>query len=128
MHKVNHPNGLQLKFPQTLSIEKIADGFLIQPSNWQELRSPSEIIVNLNTSQELSKQKWDGSKKIDGKVIYFRVEEVDGGSGGNIYTLIASKPLLKGYIYLKQTVQAEDINQADFSLGWNIIENSDFKM
>lgn len=113
-----------LELPLALSFQRTTSGFLIQPSNSLELRSPPKITVSLNSAQDFSEENWDSFKEINGQDFYFRVEEFHGGSGGQVYTLIVWKSFLEDYISLEQTIQAESLNQADFGLGWTIIEGA----
>jgi hypothetical protein len=121
--EVAHPNGLSLRLPESVSVEQTFNGFFIIPRKAKELRTPFEIEVSLH-ADERPEGEWPEMRQIKGDTVYYRIDRIGGGSGGDIYVLNAWKAYPTGYVLLRHYEQGEDILTPDFALGWIVISST----
>lgn len=113
-------SGLTLNASEELDIQQMSDGFRIRPVNFHKMRSPFDLTVQLK--KRLPEGQWPESKIVNKETIHYRIEKQSGGSGGTEVTLMAWKPCSRGYILVRQRVQAEEPTAPDHTVGWQAIE------
>lgn len=126
--EVVHPNGLSVRLPDSLTTSETDDGFLIVPPGDANAysRYPLEINVTLHRGEEQPDGSWAEQRRIESRVVHYRVEENEGGSGGSEYGLYAWESVPGGYIKYQQWAQAE-MSRPDFKLAWQVIEGTRIK-
>jgi hypothetical protein len=122
-----HQNGLSLCLPDSLTVEKRANGFSIYIKETKEqYRLPLEVNVSLQAGEIEPQAHWLQSWPLFSSLfnnVHYRVEEEEGGSGGVGYRLTAWQKQGDGYIVYQQVTQA-DGTSPDFSLAWQVIKAS----
>jgi hypothetical protein len=121
--RFEHPNGITLMLPRYLVADPTSTGFLVSTPQSRFLRIPEEVSVDLRADAREPKGEWPSTRDFDERVIYFRVDMEEGGSGGSTYILSAWETTQDGYIEVKQHTQAEGLSSPDFSLAWKVIEH-----
>ncbi len=120
MQKLTHQTGFTLSVPADIKYQATSNGYILFPPGGRELRSPIEIKVTYS-KEAMPAGQFDKTKKIEGDVVHYRMEEVNGGSGGTEYTIQAWKPLSTGYLIYEQLIQMEPPEKPDFELFWKIV-------
>jgi hypothetical protein len=120
-----HPSGLRIELPADVyEVEETATGWQIRPADAAQLRAPFEIRVALAAGARPAGE-WPEHRRLDGRDFRYRIDHVDGGSGGDIQVLHAWEETQgEAYLTLQQTVQAEPLAQPDFADGWAILERA----
>jgi len=122
MRTINHPNGMSVRYDgDKFSVRQIDNGFEFLDSNAAYVRSPSSVEVKLEPGSEPSGQ-WPKTKDVDGHRVHYRIEMKPGGSSGDAYTLIGwTNCSASHYLSIRQKVEAETAEAADFSSAWALL-------
>lgn len=89
-----------------------------------DLRSPMTVRIDLYAEPGLT-DATDQRQLKDGLAQY-KIEEMEGGSGGALWQLSAVRQTPKGALVMHASQQAE-FGQPDFSEAWAIFENAEVK-
>jgi hypothetical protein len=115
-----HPNGLSLRLPIALSAQQLPDGFIVDLAASRESRTPEQVTVVLHKGASEPEGEWPDKRVVSGRVFSYRMEQDKGGSGGEVYVLVAWCPYPGGYVRLEQVSQAEWPTVPNESLIWNV--------
>ena len=132
MKEYVHKNGLTIKLPADFSAEETDEGFIVQPADGsnKSVRFPVEARVALLKDGKPTDgdEKRMQQKSVGNRTLKYRVEKLDGGSGGAEYDFFAYESVAgsSGYISYRQREQSENSEPA-FNLVWQIIENTRIK-
>lgn len=118
--KISHHNGLVIQLPDSLAAIQTPDGFRIQPAQTAELRSPIEMIVSLHQGSAPAGD-WPDKRTLAGKLVRFRLDKSEGGSGGEMFTLTAWEAYSGGYILFRYSEQSEAVGTPDLAPAWNLM-------
>ena len=112
-----HANGLRTVLPQGFRAATTAAGFEFDEEG--ELRSPKRItIVRSDAKPELAAE---GEQTLpDREEARFAIQELEGGSGGDVYQLTAWRKATDGWIVMTEYVQVEHFDP-DFAVGWAVL-------
>ena len=115
--ELEHANGLRTVLPQGFRAVTTAAGFQFDEQG--ELRSPKKItIVRSDAKPELAAE---GEQTLpDREEAQYAVQELQGGSGGNVYQLTAWRKATDGWIVMTEYVQVEHFDP-DFAVGWAVL-------
>lgn len=116
-----HSNGLTLKLPATLSAHQLADGFVVQLAASLQERTPQQVFVTLQQSASMPAGERLERKIVSGRLVLFRFDHEEGGSGGASHKLTAWRPYADGYVLTVQVAQAEWPSAPDHSLAWMVM-------
>lgn len=117
-----HPNGLALKLPATLSARQLSDGFVVQLAASFQGRDPQQVFVTLQQGANMPADERLERKNVAGRLVLFRLDREEGGSGGVNHKLNAWSPYADGYVLIIQVAQAEWPTVPNHSLAWIVIE------
>ncbi|MBC7932669.1 MAG: hypothetical protein H7Z38_19075 [Rubrivivax sp.] len=121
MKEVAHPNGLVLRLPEELTVDRTADGFSIVPPS---SRGMSEMTVSLHTGEQQPPGDWPREQQIGTRRVRYRSDRSEGGgSGGDRYEMTAWETTAGKYIIYRQGDHAE-FGEPAFDLFWMIVENT----
>lgn len=117
-------NGLTVIVPEDgYEIEQRPRGLRLRPSNWRDLRAPTEVTLEVRDSVppgDFKMRRSSGSQEAS-----YRIDTIAAGSGGEERTLRAwTSPSNGLYIYLQQITQSEEPKDSDFDLGWQILRSA----
>lgn len=116
-----HPNGLMLELPASLDAQQRLDGFLVTPPGARERRSPQQVSITRHLGAARPPGAWPEQKRVAGRAFSYRVEQNEGGSGGEAHVLTAWTPYPGGYVQVEQTVQSEWPATADHGFAWEVM-------
>lgn len=121
--RIVHPNGLSLALPASLSAEQRPEGFRIDAPAARNSRAPLEITVSVHPGAEKPDGAWPSTRSVGGRRFSYRVDQDEGGSGGDFFLLSAWTPFPGGYVLVRQEAQAEPPATPDFAQAWSVMES-----
>lgn len=118
--KKEHPNGITLMLSENWSADQTSNGFRVSTRESQFARIPEEVSVSLNSIDQKPEGEWLLTRNFNERLIHYRIDMKEGGSGGSIYILTAWEKIHNGYIRVEQYTQVEGHSSPDFSLAWKV--------
>jgi len=117
--EVRHPNGLVAPQPENLDVAQDDDGLRFsEPS--ANIRTP--LFVDLTLTDE-APPKAARSTNLDGTVVRYLTEELDGGSGGATHVLHVWRPVGNGWILMRAEQQNEG-TAPRFTIAWEMMKKA----
>lgn len=125
-----HKNNLTIRLPKDLVAKESGNGFIVELADGagNKVRVPVEIQVGLfdDKSNIFTDGNLTKTKAVNDRNIKYQIDKDEGGSGGETFTFIGYETIDKGYIKYSQSTQSK-YGEPDFSLLWQIIENTSVK-
>ena len=121
--KKQHPNGISLTLSQGWLADETSNGFRVSTHDSTQRRIPEEVAVSLLQGQPQPHGKWPNTRSIDQRLLHYRVDTAQGGSGGSTYIFTAWESTGSGHVIIQQHTQAEAPAKPNFELAWSVIEN-----
>ena len=121
-----HQNGLVVKLPKTLAATGTDDGFLIEPAGDLNKHLHNQLIIWIEKRENKGPTALINvrQKTVGKRIINYRIEQNEDGSGGAEYRLTAWEKVEGIFVVYKQTQQSED-GEPNFTTCWQIIEKTE---
>lgn len=120
MRTLEHRSGLIIGIDDSFTAVETKNGYVLRPRDADVVRSPTEIEVTLEPGRTPA-GSWPKTKDVNGTTVHYRITEDPGGSGGAEYTLTGWQTCAEWHITLRQRVQAETEQEADFASGFEVL-------
>lgn len=122
-------NGLRLSLPELLplngapkrpTVTESPAGFKVALGAESRWRVKSEASVALH-AVAAPPGAWPNERNVKGRHIRYRIERMEGGSGGTQIDFRAWEPCTNGHLEYAQGDVVEEPGEPDFSLVWSVI-------
>jgi hypothetical protein len=119
--QVVHPSGLSVTVPESLFVEEIPQGFIVSPPGPKDFRTPQEVTLILEPQRKLPENRWIDTCSVNGRRVYYRIDDDSYDGAGEIYTFSAWIPVGCGYLMLRQVEPGIWPAVPKFDLAWTVI-------
>ncbi|WP_019998636.1 Tsi3 family protein [Aureimonas ureilytica] len=101
-------------------VRQTADGLLVRPEGWQDLRRPFEMTVSLRPGSEAS--PWlDRQVRVGADLVRYAVSREGGGSGGDAVTMRAERASKAGMLAFEWSGHADAGTEPDWTQAWTLL-------
>ncbi|WP_062213105.1 Tsi3 family protein [Aureimonas sp. AU12] len=101
-------------------VRQTADGLLVRPEGWHDLRRPFEMTVSLRPGGEAS-PGLDRQVRVGADLVRYAVSREGGGSGGDAVTMRAERASKGGMLAFEWHGQADAGTEPDWTLAWTLL-------
>jgi hypothetical protein len=123
MKTLTHADGWTVALPATGWVsETTGEGFTFRPEGDTTRRFSRAITIKRSSANEPAGH-FPETKQLTSGVARYRIDTVEGGSGGAEKYLVAWKPCGAGTMEIEQGQQSEGPAQPDFDIAWAVLDS-----